>query len=378
MAGDGRLLKASCLCGAFDFKLNIPGANVPLNGHLCHCNRCRRSNGTLFAASVSLPSGWTPAATLLTTMTGYKSSEKYTRYFCSTCGCQTISEGPTKHDWEISTGTLSHIDGLVDFTSHIYISDTLDGGFSDWLTHHSSHFLSRTATWDTPLEPRWRQPSTSSITPSSTTRLHAHCDCNGINLYIARPSPSSANTTAPWPDVLVPHTSGPANLPENESWWLRADKQKFLAGLCTCDSCRLATGCEFTEWAFIPTSDISLSSDGSIPFSREFGTLTKFRSSDAATRSFCGTCGATVFWDGDVRPGLIDVAAGLLDAEEGARAETWLEWRTERVSYREDAEGRAVGLVEAVEKDLRAWGKEVQGRQRPHEKFLEEHDGKLR
>lgn len=72
------------------------------------------------------------------------------------------------------------------------------------------------------------------------------------------------------------------------------------------------------------------------------------------------------------------MAAGLLDAEEGARAETWLEWRTERVSYREDAEGRAVGLVEAVEKDLRAWGKEVQGRQRPHEKFLEEHDGKLR
>lgn len=114
-----------------------------------------------------------------------------------------------------------------------------------------------------------------------------------------------------------------------------------------------------------------------MPFSREAGTLKKYRSSAEATRFFCETCGATVFWDGDVRPGLIDVAVGLMDAEEGARAETWLEWRTERISYREDSEGRAIELVEAVEKAIGAWGKEVQGRQGPHGRFLEKHDGNL-
>ncbi|CAJ2503617.1 Uu.00g110110.m01.CDS01 [Anthostomella pinea] len=50
-----------------------------------------------------------------------------------------------------------------------------------------------------------------------------------------------------------------------------------------------------------------------------------YRSSSGVVREFCDRCGATVFWhDGD-RPELIDVSVGLLDAAEGARAESWLE-----------------------------------------------------
>ncbi|GAB7350595.1 hypothetical protein MBLNU459_g1164t2 [Dothideomycetes sp. NU459] len=306
---------------------------------------------------------------------GYKSSENLTRYFCSTCGCPTI--GKNEGGWEINTGILERLDGLVEFESHIFVEDTLDGGFSDWLLRCHGQPLTRAATWDRELEPGWRHPTTKSLITRSKDRLHAHCDCGGINLYVARPSVTSADTSAPWPDVLVPYHSGPANLNENEPWWLRADKQKFLGGLCTCGSCRLATGCEFTQWAFIPASDISLSADGSIPFSREFGTLKKYRSSKEVTRSFCGTCGATVFWDGDFRPGLLDVAVGLLDAPEGARAESWLEWQTERVSFREATEARATVLVEAVEKDLKAWGKEVQGQQGTAGRFSGKHDGDL-
>jgi hypothetical protein len=52
------------------------------------------------------------------------------------------------------------------------------------------------------------------------------------------------------------------------------------------------------------------------------------------------------------RPDLIDVSAGLFRAEEGARAEHWLEWWTERVSFSEEAgKGRTGGA--------RAWGEGV-------------------
>ncbi|KAI6855741.1 hypothetical protein KC338_g465 [Hortaea werneckii] len=119
---------------------------------------------------------------------------------------------------------------------------------------------------------------------------------------------------------------------------------------------------EWVQWAFIPTTSITLDPAGGNPFPSEtpfsFGTLKHYRSSDQATRYFCGICGANVFWCGDERPGLMDVAVGLLDAAEGARAEDWLQWRTERVSYREDAVPRAESLIYGLEKGLKAYGEE--------------------
>lgn len=85
--------------------------------------------------------------------------------------------------------------------------------------------------------------------------------------------------------------------------------------------------------------------------------MKSYRSSDKATRYFCGQCGANVFWIGDERPGLLDVAVGLLDAAEGALARSWLEWRTGRISFKEDANGRAGKLVDNVEMALGEWAK---------------------
>lgn len=50
---------------------------------------------------------------------------------------------------------------------------------------------------------------------------------------------------------------------------------------------------------------------------------------------------------------------------------------SERVSFKEDAEIRASSLVKSVEKGLGAWGKNVQEREGPDERFLEAHGGKL-
>jgi len=62
-----------------------------------------------------------------------------------------------------------------------------------------------------------------------------------------------------------------------------------------------------------------------------------------------------IFWTGDDRPELIDVAVGLLAAPCGARADSWLKWTTSRVSFSEDAIHKA--LVDSLGAGLEAWGK---------------------
>ena len=50
--------------------------------------------------------------------------------------------------------------------------------------------------------------------------------------------------------------------------------------------------------------------------------------SGSVVRYHRGTCGASVFFTTDARTDLIDVAVDLMDAPEGARAESWLEFWT--------------------------------------------------
>lgn len=270
---------------------------------------------------------------------------------------------PSDDVWWLASGTLDKADGVIEARRHIYVQGTGDGGFSDWLPSVSGNDL--LVFQEGADDVRRRQSSTSYLDPaqplqvkSTSDRLHAHCDCGGIDFYIGRPTAQPSNITASWPDVIIPDFTPDAKKPPNEPWWLRGDR-KFLAGVCTCDSCRLAVGFEFIEWAFVPTANITLDAEGKEPFpsaTRQFGSLKGYRSSKEATRRFCATCGATVCWDGDVRPNLIDVAVGLLHADEGARAEDWLEWWTNRVSYREDGVKRAKAIVEGVEQGLKIWG----------------------
>ena len=60
-----------------------------------------------------------------------------------------------------------------------------------------------------------------------------------------------------------------------------------------------------------------------------------------------------MFWNGDARPELIDVAVGLLDAESGARAEEWIEFTYQRLSFREDGVAHAESMTKALEEGMR-------------------------
>jgi hypothetical protein len=385
MASDMKTIKATCLCGDAAHDITLPSNAFPIPAYFCSCNSCRHMTGTLFLSSAFLTPNYQPSSDLLEKLTSFKFSERITTYFCKRCGCTMLSHCLPKTtstyrsgSWDVMTGTLETFDGILDLKGHEYIHDTLDGGFSDFLPALNNRHLERWShdingeTSQLPLY--WRSPEIPKNL-KTTARLHAHCKCNNIRFYIARPSPQSSTASRAWPDLLIPHYTQQHNKPldaAHETWYLRANKTRFLAGLCSCNSCRLASGQEITAWAFIPAIDISLDAEGQIPLpsvteNDSFGSLQTYASSTNVTRSFCSVCGAIVFFSETKRSKttLLDVAVGLLEAPEGARAESWLEWRTERLSFREDAVGRAGRLVEGIEKGMREFREKGYGRSGP-------------
>jgi hypothetical protein len=361
-------LSASCHCKASTYSFRVDKSALPLPAYLCSCDISRRISGVLFtsyaaippAASISSSSGGGPPD--LTGLTAYRSSNALKRHFCSTCGTHMFLEYDDDGHFEVSTGTLNQSDGIVQFKGHMWIESSNDGGGSDWLPFLGDRKAERwlRGAHDGPEAPDgWKSQasiSAASKPPSSDDKLHAHCHCGGVQLYVSRPNAESLLASSPLPDLLVPyHTGADVSNPENKPWWMSTDKQRHLAGNCACNSCRLIAGFDITQWAFVPVANISLQ-DGE-PFRRGFGSIKIYRSSDKARRHFCSVCGAHVFYDADDRPTLVDIAVGLFDSETGCRAEDFLEWETDRVSFSEEAFNRE--LVDSLEKGLREWRRPI-------------------
>jgi len=128
-----------------------------------------------------------------------------------------------------------------------------------------------------------------------------------------------------------------------------------------CPSCRLTSGMELQAWAFIPLWNI-LDPRTNEPIylgeaEKRLPGLKQYMSSPGKYRECCEDCGAVVFWWQLDRPELIDVSVGLFDekAAGGARAERWLEWHKDRISFSETALSPDVvkGLSEGL-KDISA------------------------
>ncbi|KAF2276555.1 uncharacterized protein EI97DRAFT_43896 [Westerdykella ornata] len=395
---DSKELTSSCFCGRSTYTFSVPTSSLPLDLRLCSCDISRRTSGTLFTSYITVPAG-NPEPDL-STLTAYESSSILTRHFCSTCGTHMFLEYRADEHFEVASGTLQleSTDGIVDYKDHIWIEDTLDGGASQFVTHINDKCLSRylrKAGESEQIPVEWNHPSRP---PASETEfkkeegytavelrnyIYAHCHCRGVGMYIWVPNHELA--TSPYPDLLIPF-----NLPDAEEkrqnhedvkWFGQSRKQykdnaymqptRHLAGLCACKSCRRASGFEITAWAFVPTSCITLDGGSNVGFQRkpfwpDMTTLKEYRSSEATTRAFCGTCGATVFCDVDRGEqkdgpwgGIIDVAVGLFASKSGTRAENMLAWWPNRVSFAEEALNK--GLVKGLEEGMRAWAERNKG-----------------
>ncbi|KAF1951640.1 hypothetical protein CC80DRAFT_496020 [Byssothecium circinans] len=385
-------LTVSCLCGAATHTFTVPTSSLPIASHLCNCTTSRRISGTLLTSYINIthptPSKPIPPKPDLSALTPYPSSGILTRYFCRTCGTHMYLEYAVDGHFEAATGTLrldkeegEGIEGVVEYQSCMWIEDTRDGGGSRFITHVGGKQLERylqepNFTSRVPLD--WRvdtPPSTAKDTfqkgMRKTQATHATCHCAGVQFWITPPNEASKTASSPYSDLLIPYHLGPnaSENPRNHPWWLGgSNRDRFLAGTCACTTCRRALGFDITFWAFVPAVNIFLDADCTLPFShgegqtREYwGSMSTFRSSSNVTRTFCRKCGANVFWDGDERPSIIDVSVGLLNADDGARAEHILTWWPGRVSFAEDAQNKR--LIKGLEDGLKKWAVENNGKE---------------
>lgn len=340
-------LTISCACNRITGSCDVPCQSIPLAMVLCHCNTCRHSSGVLSVSHVSVPSG--SSHLQINGQPCCYRTPFQTRYFCGDCGCSIYQKMKKSGTVELCTGALETA-GFVEMNEHIFVADTIDGGLSEWIrapntneTQHERNHLGGAIS----------SKISESLQGSSRMidHLRGYCHCRGVQFTISRPDEIPSISNVPWPDLIMPYHSKSSENTDDEKWWLRANGTKYLAGTCACNSCRLGSGYDIQTWAFIPKANINLLDGEGLNYA--MGTLRQYESSDGIYREFCKICGATVFWHSGNRPDIVDVSVGLLDSARGARAEDWLEWWTDRVSFEELAQNTK--YIALLSRGLREW-----------------------
>ncbi|KAF1347344.1 hypothetical protein EJ07DRAFT_142719 [Lizonia empirigonia] len=313
-----RTFQANCHCRASTLSFTVPTASLPIPVHFCHCGICRHATGTYFTAGAAIPE---PRIDL-SSYTAYKSSEHLTRWFCSTCGAHilaTLQLGDATK-WYVSAASVDAEEEVWDYAGHIYVESTGDGGLAALMTKMRGKEL---GPWDgliersAPWHPPDRDTQTSVTEEASNDRLHAHCQCSGVEFFVSRPTGEETFT----------------EINENN---VRKHKNKWLAIHDVCNSCRLTISTFVVSWFFSSRNHITLADGSPYPANGVFGTAKAYKSSPSVDRTFCGKCGAAVSYVAEERPHIVDLAAGLLDTD-NARAEDWLEWMTYKLAFEDDA-----------------------------------------
>ena len=338
-----RMITAQCYCKSLHFTLTVPTAILPLSVHLCHCSVCRYTHGTLCIFHAQLPEDVAPqfiAPSGLDKLTAYSfPSSQCIRYFCSTCGCQMGDVSPDDGKWAISTSLFHKDETVFQIKSHVFTESALGGGLNDWLPRIGDREMKIWNPKDGSGAPAKSSPVYGT---DGEERLRAECHCGGVSFTIPRPNE----------EVL--------NDPAMKGFVSPTDKTKWIAALDACDDCRLVSGSHLLAWTFIPLDQC----EPKIKPDLLIGTSKTFTSSPDVLRSFCGTCGATVFYSSsgpNGRGNIADLAVGILRAPEGVKAERWLTWRTGRIAWVDSGLRYDEELTKSLCHELLSWGKEKYG-----------------
>ena len=355
----------TCLCGAVSvFGAILAAPELPIYKETCHCNSCRHVTGVLGASFPPLKTA--PPQDTLSKLTGYKSSQYITRYFCSKCGSHCFASSLRSKRWSCLGGIIeqspsSKADGtpwpkdVVKVWYHDFVLDTLDGGLAPFQLSLDGRSIPtweaegpepppQDGSFDLPHATVLSLPKKSKTTLPQAKKgsfLPAKCHCGGVSLLIKRAS----------------HTS--TSNPEDSRCYNLSDPTKYLAYFCACRSCRLATGASLVPWALVPPDGIfnanastsinqgeQPSEDNLKPLIFGYSTsesdvnpglmLKHYWSSPDTCWSFCSKCGATMFYWCGRRPEELDLAVGILRSEDGSMARSWLEWDWGRCSFAEE------------------------------------------
>jgi len=277
--------------------------------------------------------------------------------FCPTCSSPMFFADRRDKDrlLGVFTGVLTNIPAdLIKYDNHIFLDETRDAGASIWLRHNSDGSEAKRFKFDDQKDPEelprdW--PPASSLTGYEEKKDDAvpiRCKCKGVDFVLHRGDYSEI------PKDKIPFNVDP-------------ETHKLMAEFCVCDSCRLQSGVDIPTWTFtemkhvsygktddnFPTSTASLKklADAKEPL---LGTLTYYSSSPGVEWYFCSNCSATIFHAWKNRPNMLNVAIGVLEASDGARAEGFLSWPFgAKLCFKEDGKGGwREGLFERAERDV--------------------------
>ncbi|KAF9878811.1 hypothetical protein CkaCkLH20_03711 [Colletotrichum karsti] len=357
MQDDIITITAQCLCKAHTFTTIIGEKVLPLKASCCHCNSCRHVSGALYSSCAP----WPNTEEDLSGLAKYSFSDRLDLFACKTCSSRLFCSGePTRGEPWVVTGALENAPGLIEYANHLFLEDTIDGGASIWLPKSEN-------------VKRWRQmygrlggeemPSDWPVAKAlSSEQLNAgpspevtpfYCHCKGVNFVLR----SAADLKSKSEEELKKCFIDPKTL-------------KYRGSFECCDSCRLSFGADLMAWTFAPLSHIDFPGDTSegskfpddinalkAAISSEnkdprLGTLASYQSSPGVDRYFCSKCSASVFYAVHDRPWLVDVAVGLLDHPDGARAEGLLLWFLGRIGWFKDAAGGWREGLAATAKEL--------------------------
>lgn len=346
-ANDTKTLEAKCFCGSVHMSFDIPVSSLPLSVYLCHCSLCRYSTGAPCIVHAQLAVGLRPK------YLGESSEDKMTSYisegadcsydFCSTCGCHIGGVSLGRDQWTVATSIFAdHGPENFVITSHIFSKSAKGGGISSMLTHMGDREMK---SWNPPDDdPKAKVvESKAEVGKDGEDRLRAQCKCGGVSFTIRRP------TQAVFDDKFMSKFVSPR------------DKKKWMALYDICNDCRLVTGTHVIGWTFVPLALC----EPKIATTLRIGTAKTYSSSEGVLRSFCGVCGATVFYLSTPRQpseeqAVVDIATGILRAPEGAMAENWFTWRT-RPAFAASGIGYDKDFGEALDEGMKVWAMENYG-----------------
>lgn len=345
-------LRAECLCKAHSFIAEVQSSSLPLEASACHCHSCRHTVGALYSMDLPWPQSLSDVD--VSGLKVFKFSDKIDVYFCGTCSSPFFfghsNAKPPSYELGVFSGVLKNnaVEGdvsLVTLKDNIYVGDTGDGGAAPWLRMSNTKCYKERS-----IGEEYTFPGESALAgyeKEGQDCIPIRCKCNGVNFKLFRYKVCDDDEKLPW--YVDPKT------------------HKYIADHCVCDSCRLFSGIEIYDWTFAGLSNISFKDGNSVETTLDLkklvddadpsiGTLKYYRSSPDVQRYFCSNCSACVFYAVDDRPDMLDVAVGILDAPEGARAEGMLAWRFSKTDFQEDVKGGwREALVDSVDKAAKKW-----------------------
>lgn len=141
MSDQDRTITIACCCRRHHLTSFVKSAELLFEAPTCHCYQRRHGTGNICASYIDW-GGWVYAESDLSSLSCYVISEDICHYFC--LGCRTglsVEKGTGSGTLSVPVGILQNASETVEFVGHECVSDTKDGGASDWLREVDGNHL---------------------------------------------------------------------------------------------------------------------------------------------------------------------------------------------------------------------------------------------